>query len=183
MSRTASKIELSEEDIEFIIANTDFEREKILAWFNEFKKACPTGKLDKQTFIYFYKQLIKGDHEHEDQFCSLVFDVFDSDQNGSIDFGEFLIAFWVRAKGNIREKLAWVFDIYDSDNNNYITKHEMMKILRLVFAIKGIEEDSDDKTEEIFESLDRSNDGRLTKHEFIAGCMRNEELKALFAPF
>lgn len=56
----AKKNELAENEIQFIMANTDFDREKIIAFYNDFKKKCPNNKLDKKMFIPFYKALIPG---------------------------------------------------------------------------------------------------------------------------
>lgn len=181
--RKTQKTDLSDEDIEFIMANTDFDREKILQWYEEFKRQCPSGRLDKQQFIAFYKKLIKGDHPDEDKFCEAVFDVFDTDGNGTVDFGEFLIAFWIRAKGNVKDKLAWLFDIYDTDNSNYISLWEINKMLRLLMNIKGMKDDPYVKARKIMDSLDRSHDGKISKQEFIAGCTKDAELRSLFSPF
>jgi Ca2+-binding EF-hand superfamily protein len=181
--RQTHKSDLSEEDIQFIISNTDFDREQVIKWFDDFKKQCPSGRLNKQEFIQFYKKLIKGDSAEEDQLCAIVFNVFDSDGNGSIDFGEFLIAFWVRAKGSIKEKLGWLFDIYDYDNSNYITSWELVKMLKLLYGVKGVKEDAYSKGISIMNVLDRSKDGKISKAEFIAGCSKDTQLKSLFSPF
>jgi Ca2+-binding EF-hand superfamily protein len=180
--RVTVKSDLTDEDIEFIMANTDFDREKINEWYKDFKRQCPTGRLNKEEFVRFYKKLIKGDHEDENQFCEFVFDVFDSDNNGSIDFGEFLIAFWIRAKGNVKDKLAWLFDIYDFDNSNFITSWEVTKMIKLLFNMKGIKEDPYAKAKSIMEQLDRGKDNKISKQEFIAGCTKDAKLRSLFSP-
>ena len=77
------KSDLIEDDIQFIMANTDFTRDQVMKWFDEFKIQCPSGRLNRQEFIRFYKKLIKGDHADEEQFCSAVFDVYDQDGNYS----------------------------------------------------------------------------------------------------
>ena len=181
--RQTQKTDLTEDDIAFIMANTDFDREKILQWFDDFKRQCPSGRLNKQEFTEFYKKLIKGDHPDEAQFCAAVFGVFDSDGNGSIDFGEFLIAFWVRAKGSVKDKLSWLFDVYDYDRSNYITSWEIVKMLKLVFNIKGIKDDPYTKAISIINTLDRSKDGKVSKAEFIAGLTKDTQLRSLFSPF
>jgi Ca2+-binding EF-hand superfamily protein len=181
--RTAYKVNLSEDDIQFIMANTDLERDRIVAWHDDFRRKCPNNRIDKAMFVSFYKNLIPGEHPDEDKFCEAVFEAFDSDGNGYIDFGEFLISFWIRARGSLKDKLAWLFDVYDTDRSNYITQWELSKMLRLVFNMKNIKQDPYEKSREIMNIMDRSRDGRITKQEFIAACTRNENLRYLFAPF
>ena len=89
--RTSDKSELSEEDLQFIIANTEFERSRVLKWFEDFKEQCPNLQLNREEFVDFYKRLIPGESEAEEQFCSHVFDAFDADNNGFVDFGKSLL--------------------------------------------------------------------------------------------
>ena len=56
-------------------------------------------------------------------------------------------------------------------------------MLRLLFNMKNIKGDPYEKAKEIFSKIDRSNDYRLTKQEFIAGCTKDEQIRQLFAPF
>ena len=184
MSRTPTKSELNEQDVEFIMANTDLSREKIGQWYSEFLKVCPEKKLDKEKFTQFYARLIPGESQSERSFCEAVFLACDTDNNGYIDFAEFLLAFSVRAQGNMREKLAWLFEVYDSDHSGYISMYELAKMLKLVFGIKNITaEDPYTRARQIFELMDRSKDNRITKQEFIAGCTRDQATRDLFAPF
>ena len=87
--KTAQKTEISEEDIEFIMANTDFNRDSVLRWFCAFKKQCPDCKLDRPNFINFYRNLIPGNSEVKEEFAEAVFQAFDFDNNGYVDFGKY----------------------------------------------------------------------------------------------
>ena len=177
------KTELTEDEIQFIMANTDFERDKIIAWFEKFKQKCPDCRFDRAAFVEFYKNLIPGESYEEERFCEYVFQAFDTDRNGFIDFSEFLISFWVRAKGNLREKLGWLFDVYDMDHNGHISNYELTRILGYVLKMKNSKENVYDKARSVFQTLDRSKDGIISKSEFIAGCTKDEEMRKLFSPF
>ena len=183
-SISSGKKTLSEDDIDFIMANTEFEREKIIAWYNEFISKVPDGKLNKEKFVDFFKQLTPGQGYAEQAFCECVFDAFDADSTGFIDFGEFLVAFGIRAKGSLRSKLEWLFDVYDTDNNNRITSWELSRMIRLLMNMKNItNEDPYDKANKIFAQFDKNNDGKVTKAEFIAVCTKDKYLRDLFSPF
>ena len=43
-----TKESLSQQDIDFIVANTDLDQEKVVEWYSQFKKACPENKLNKE---------------------------------------------------------------------------------------------------------------------------------------
>jgi len=178
-----SKESLSQQDIDFIVANTDLDQEKIVEWYSQFKKACPENKLNKEKFIQFFSSLIPGNNENEHAFCEAIFQPSDTDSNGFIDFAEFLIVFCVRSKCSLREKLAWLFEVYDTNKSNSITQSELAKILKLILSLKNINADPYKKAMEIFKVMDRSNDNLISKQEFIAGCTKDQSIRDLLTPF
>ena len=56
--------------------------------------------------MYILKSSLLGNAE---DFCSHVFRTFDSDDNGFIDFKEFLLAIDVTSAGSPEQKLNWAF--------------------------------------------------------------------------
>jgi len=64
---------------------------------------CPEGRLDKKDFGKIYTQFFPfGD---PGEFASYVFDVFDENKNGYIDFKEFICALSATSRGSLEEKL------------------------------------------------------------------------------
>lgn len=52
-----------------------------------------------------YKQLFRLDGDSDDEFVNYVFNVFDKDKNGTIDFTEFMCGLSVISRGTVNEKL------------------------------------------------------------------------------
>ena len=64
---------------------------------------CPEGRLEKKDFGKIYTQFFPfGD---PGEFANYVFDVFDENKNGSIDFKEFICALSATSRGTLEEKL------------------------------------------------------------------------------
>lgn len=85
---------------------------------------CPSGQLDRTEFARIYKQFFPfGDPA---PLADYVFNVFDENKNGFIDFKEFICALSVTSRGRLDEKLRWAFQLYDIDGDGTITYQEML---------------------------------------------------------
>lgn len=130
------------------------------------QKDCPKGELDKKQFINVFKEFYpQGKAE---KFASQIFNVFDSDKSGKIDFIEYLIAISTTSSGNIRKKLQMGFKLYDTNGNGSIDRKEMHKLIEAIYDLTGEENrkgDNDPKqrVEAIFSKLDINQNGNIGK--------------------
>lgn len=101
-----------------------------------FLKDCPSGMLTKEEFQKIYRQFFPfGDPS---SFADYVFNVFDSDKSGSIDFKEFICALSVTSRGKMEDKLDWAFQLYDIDGDGKISYDEMLAIVEAIYKMVSL---------------------------------------------
>jgi len=125
MGKSQSK--LSQEQLSELQRSTHFDKKELQQWYKGFLKDCPSGMLTKEEFQKIYRQFFPfGDPS---SFADYVFNVFDSDKSGSIDFKEFICALSVTSRGKMEDKLDWAFQLYDIDGDGKISYDEMLAIV------------------------------------------------------
>jgi Ca2+-binding EF-hand superfamily protein len=145
--------------------------------YKQFIDEAPCGYIPKNDF----HQLTELMGIKDPFITSLVFNAFDTNTDGNIQFDEFIRGMSVMTRGSPDEKLEFAFRLYDLDNDGYITKVEMVKIVTALYrmlgdlvSLQGEEYDSPVKlVDKIFKDMDLNKDGKLSMQEYKMGAQKD----------
>ncbi|RAR02261.1 neuronal calcium sensor 1 [Stemphylium lycopersici] len=179
--RYNSQSKLSQQELADLQKATHFDKKELQQWYKGFLKDCPSGMLTKEEFQKIYKQFFPfGDPS---SFADYVFNVFDADKSGTIDFKEFICALSVTSRGKMEDKLDWAFQLYDIDGDGKISYEEMLAIVEAIYKMVGsmvkLPEDEDTpekRVKKIFRMMDKDENGSLDMAEFKEGSKRDETI-------
>ncbi|KAI0588800.1 EF-hand [Pyrenophora tritici-repentis] len=179
--RYYSQSKLSQQELADLQKATHFDKKELQQWYKGFLKDCPSGMLTKEEFQKIYKQFFPfGDPS---SFADYVFNVFDADKSGTIDFKEFICALSVTSRGKMEDKLDWAFQLYDIDGDGKISYEEMLAIVEAIYKMVGsmvkLPEDEDTpekRVKKIFRMMDKDENGSLDMAEFKEGSKRDETI-------
>ena len=115
MGLLQSKQKLSEEDLNFLKANTCYNEKSIQDWYNKFIQDCPDGKMTQTKFEEMYE--LSDPVENEETFSQRFFKTFDTGKKGYIDFKDYLLAINLTNAETAEEKLRLAFRTFDLDGN------------------------------------------------------------------
>ncbi|NWH29748.1 KCIP4 protein, partial [Chloropsis hardwickii] len=146
-----------------------------------FFQECPSGVVNEETFKEIYSQFFpQGDST---TYAHFLFNAFDTDHNGSVSFEDFVMGLSILLRGTVQEKLNWAFNLYDINKDGYITKEEMLDIMKAIYDMMGkctypvLKEDAPRQhVETFFQKMDKNKDGVVTIDEFIESCQKDENI-------
>jgi Ca2+-binding EF-hand superfamily protein len=180
------KAKLSKKDYKFLTQQSGMKKEQIDELFVRFNDNNPDGQLDKAEFAKLYNEIRPEPAELLDEISRFVFGAFDADNSGSISFSEFLVAYSLTTKGDIRSKLEYAFELYDADDSGTLDRTEIKTVLTGMLDLLGADKKGhniNSLTTECMKELDQEKDGLITKDEFVDGLLANYSLRALMSPF
>lgn len=177
---------LSKEILDELKMNTKFTQEELCTWYQSFLKECPSGKISKQQFESIYSKFFPD--ADPKAYAQHVFRSFDANNDGTLDFKEYMIALHMTSSGKTNQKLEWAFSLYDVDANGTISKQEVHEIITAIFKMIKVEDQKhlpedentpDKRTAKIWDFFGKKDDDKLTEGEFIQGIMNNKEILRL----
>ncbi|KAI4882298.1 hypothetical protein NFI96_019196 [Prochilodus magdalenae] len=173
---------VSREILDDLKVSTKFSEAEITQWYENFQKQCPSGRITPVQFEEIYGRFFPECDAKT--YAQHVFRSFDTNDDGTLDFKEYIVALHMTSSGKMSLKLEWAFSLFDVDKNGYITKNEVCEICQAIFKMIPKEKQeklpSDENTpekraEKLWSFFGKGENERVAEGEFIKGVMDNDD--------
>ncbi|KAF5904478.1 visinin-like, partial [Clarias magur] len=124
---------MSKEILKDLKLSTNFSETELCQWYENFQKQCPSGRITPDEFEKIYDRFFP--ESDATTYAKHVFRSFDTNDDGTLDFKEYIIALHMTSGGKTERKLEWAFSLFDVDKNGYITKAEVGEICNAIFKM------------------------------------------------
>ena len=163
------------DDANYILAKTELTKKQLEKKFKEFIRHCPSGSLEKKTVMDMLMKILP--EETVKILTDQIFNLFDEEKTGSINFTNFILATQFLAASSIESKLQHVFQLCDTDRSDRIQLRELVGLFGTLYINEGVDKNlAVERSYQIFNTLDTTNDGYVTKEEFIQACLQDKDL-------
>ena len=92
------------------------------------------GKIEKSEYINLIQECYGNTYGLE----KYIFETYDRNGDGFVDFSEFLKVIYILSNDSPKEKLQLIFRAFDADKNGTISLSELKSIVKDFFNLLGI---------------------------------------------
>ena len=183
MGSSNGKPVVRQEDITALANSSGLEESQVKQYSDAFLRDHPDGKMKPKDFHdMIEKALPKLDTSNMEKH---VYRIYDTNDDGYINFTEFMMIFFIMSDGSPEEVLTKIFRVFDVNSDGTITQKEMAKLIRDMYSLLK-EEDPSLATKELvaksaFAEMDSDQDRKVSLEEFIAACLGQERLTKMLA--
>ncbi|XP_005063124.1 PREDICTED: visinin, partial [Ficedula albicollis] len=112
------------EVLEDLKTSTRYTEEELCRWYESFQRQCPDGRISRAEFEKIYGTFFPNSDPQG--YARHVFRSFDTNDDGTLDFREYIIALHLTSSGKTHLKLEWAFSLFDVDRNGEVSKSEVL---------------------------------------------------------
>lgn len=170
---------------------TGFSYDEIFAEHAKFFRVAENGGLKKSQMEQLLGDFIPSfKHKHIKYLTDCIFSAIDINDDGFIDFLEYLISVKFFQTESPIEKADFVFRIIDKNGDKQVTRKEIERLLKCLedfhktssnARVTSVMNDGAKPAADIIiAKLDEDNSGTIGVSEFVDGWLKDETIRALF---
>ncbi|KJH44132.1 EF hand [Dictyocaulus viviparus] len=164
-----------------VVDETHFSKNEIRSIYRAFKETSPNAVINKEILREKFAELFP--HGDVELYSDLLFDSFDNDGNGTINFQEFVKALSVLCRGTLDEKLNWLYKFYDPKGKGEITWHRLFHVITAMDDLMGkkarpisTREQRAQHAHKVFQKFDIGKRGHISKEDFLTVCKTDQHI-------
>merc|ERR1712025_879928 len=183
MGNKNGKPELRDEDVAAFTKSSGMDEAQVRDSFNAWVAEHPNGKMKPKDFREMMGKALPS--KDASKMEKHVFRIYDANNDGYIDFMEFMLIFHIMSDGTPEEVLGKIFRLFDYNSDGTITAKEMKRLVKDMYGLIKADDPEAASQEMIaksaFAEMDADGDGKITLAEFNQACLQQEKLSSMLA--
>ena len=174
---------LRDEDVAALSQSSGMPEAEVKDAFNAFIAEHPNRKMKPKDFREIMSSALpKKDASKMEKH---VFRIYDSNNDGYVDFVEFMVVFFILSDGSSEEVLTKIFRLFDVNSDGKITKKELTRLVKDMYGLLKKDDPNVNAIDLIaksaFAEMDKDEDGKITAEEFISACLGEQDFSKMLA--
>merc|ERR1712055_1204892 len=174
---------LRDEDVIALSQSSGLSQEEVREAFSSFIAEHPNGKMKPKDFREIMSSALpKKDASKMEKH---VFRIYDTNNDGHVDFVEFMVVYFILSDGSPEEVLTKIFRLFDVNSDGSITKKELTRLVKDMYGLLKKDDPNVNAIDLIaksaFAEMDKDEDGKVTIAEFIAACLGEDDFSKMLA--
>jgi Ca2+-binding EF-hand superfamily protein len=174
---------LRDEDISALSKSSGLDEAQVRESFDAFVSEHPNGKMKPKDFREMMATAVPT--KDAAKLEKHVFRIYDANNDGVIDFTEFMLIFFIMSEGAPEEVLTKIFRVFDVNSDGTISKKEMKKLIKDMYGLLKSEDPNIAAKKLVaktaFAEMDKDKDGKVSREEFVSACMGQQEISKMLA--
>ena len=174
---------LREDDIASLVKTSGMTEKDVKHAFDSFVAEHPSGKMKPKDFRKIMSSALpKKDASKMEKH---VFRIYDANNDGHVDFVEFMVVYTIMAGGSETEILTKIFRLFDVNSDGVISKKEMSRLVKDMYGLLKKDDPNISAADLIaksaFAEMDKDEDGKVSLQEFLTACQAEKDFSKLLS--
>ena len=133
MGSRSGKPVLKTEDLEAFSKSSGLSEHEVKETFENFISKHPNGKMKPKDFGEIMSTALPT--KDANKMTQHAFRIYDLNNDGFVDFAEFMVVFFILAEGDPAEVLTKIFRLFDVNGDGSISRKELSRLVKDMYGL------------------------------------------------